>query len=187
MLKSAPILIVVIAGLCSGAFAQSADLPTAPQGFSWKHIDEIKAAFLIPDGWYFKREIQKNTLAYFITQENIDKQGLLETGLTVNVMRRLTAISAHTYARQFIAKLTSENQVLHTWELGTGDLQGYGCQIKIPGSKDRPAIMMHSLAIANIRTNTLYILMFESPENKWPSAWEKGKVIMDMFALDDEI
>ncbi len=187
MLKSTAILIVVTAGLCSGSFAQPADLPTAPQGFFWKRIDEIKAAFLMPDGWYFKRETQKNTLAYFITQENIDKQGLLETGLTVNLIRRLTAVSAHTYARQFISKFTSENQVIHTWELGTGVLKGYGCQIKIPASKDRPVIMMHNLAIANIRTNTLYLLMFESPENKWPTAWEKGKVIMDVFALDDEI
>src|SRR5258708_207703 len=62
------------------------DLPKRPAGFSWQEIPELKAAFLKPDGWYFKREDQKGTLAYFITKENIDQnRGQFETGLTVNV------------------------------------------------------------------------------------------------------
>ena len=61
------------------------DVPPPPPGFTWQEIPELKAAFLKPSGWFFKREEQKGTLAYFITKENIDKNGQFQTGLTVNV------------------------------------------------------------------------------------------------------
>src|SRR5437588_4330869 len=63
------------------------DLPPAPEGFTWQEIPELKAAFLKPNGWFFKREEQKGTLAYFITKEDIDKNGQFQTGLTINVFR----------------------------------------------------------------------------------------------------
>lgn len=63
----------------------AADLPAAPAGFTWQEIPELKAALLKPNGWFFKREKQKDTLAYFITKEDIDKNGQFQTGLSVNV------------------------------------------------------------------------------------------------------
>ncbi len=62
------------------------DLPAAPTGFTWQEIPELKAAFLKPSGWFFKREEEKGTLAYFITKEDIDKNGQFQTGLSVNVV-----------------------------------------------------------------------------------------------------
>ena len=32
------------------------ELPATPEGFTWKKIDSVKAAFLIPDGWFFQEE-----------------------------------------------------------------------------------------------------------------------------------
>jgi hypothetical protein len=49
------------------------DVPPPPPGFTWQEIPELKAAILKPNGWFFKREEQKGTLAYFITKENLDK------------------------------------------------------------------------------------------------------------------
>lgn len=39
------------------------DLPPPPSGFSWQEVPELKAAFLKPNGWFFKREEEKGTLA----------------------------------------------------------------------------------------------------------------------------
>lgn len=61
------------------------DVPPPPPGFTWQEIPELKAAFLKPNGWFFNREEQKGTLAYFITKENIETNGQFQTGLTVNV------------------------------------------------------------------------------------------------------
>jgi len=46
---------------------------------------------------------------------------------------------------------------------------------------------MHWLAFGNSRTNTLYLILFESPESSWNEAWSKGEVILESFLLDDEI
>jgi hypothetical protein len=41
--------------------------------------------------------------------------------------------------------------------------------------------------VANPKTNTLYLIIFESPEAEWDMAWKAGQKIMDTLALDDEI
>jgi hypothetical protein len=47
--------------------------------------------------------------------------------------------------------------------------------------------MMHALTVANSKTNTLYLFMFESPVASWDTAWKLGQQIMDALAIDDEI
>ncbi len=44
-----------------------------------------------------------------------------------------------------------------------------------------------TLTVANPKTNTLYMFIFESPESEWDAAWKTGKQIMDTVAIDDEI
>jgi hypothetical protein len=61
------------------------ELPPAPLGFTWQEVRELKAAFLRPNGWFFKSENNKGTLAYFIRKESIENGGEFQTGLTVNV------------------------------------------------------------------------------------------------------
>jgi hypothetical protein len=63
------------------------ELPPPAPGFTWQEIPELKAAFLRPNGWFFKREESKGTLAYFITKENIEVSGEFQTGLTINVFQ----------------------------------------------------------------------------------------------------
>jgi len=41
--------------------------------------------------------------------------------------------------------------------------------------------------VANPKTNTLYLFIFESPETNWDSAWKIGKQILDSLVIDDEI
>ena len=57
------------------------DLPnrSTPDTLGKRSLFEIKAAFLKPTGWHFKRESKKGTLAYFITKEDIDKVGRFDT------------------------------------------------------------------------------------------------------------
>jgi len=55
------------------------------------------------------------------------------------------------------------------------------------GWKDRPHLRGQVLAIGNVKTNTLYLIMFESPEALWDEAWKKGEVMLRDFRLDDEI
>jgi hypothetical protein len=70
------------------------DLPTAPPGYPWQEIPEIKAALLKPTGWHFKRESKKGTLAYFITKEDTCRDIPAEPDFLVNALFGFAALPA---------------------------------------------------------------------------------------------
>lgn len=59
--------------------------------------------------------------------------------------------------------------------------------MSLTGSPDEvPPLEMAWLAIGNDRTNTLYLLWFESRESNCASAWKTGEPMIHKFSLDDE-
>lgn len=163
--------------------ATAADLPRAPAGFTWKEIDSVKAAFLVPAGWHFQEEEIDGTRAFFITKEDIGKSGQYETGLSVNV-QKLHRDSAPERAAETIAGLMAVGEVQDSFVNESGVLKVYGCRVR-HAEAGRPALIVHWLAIGNSRTNTIYLIGFESPEASWKEAWEKGETILKSFRLDD--
>ena len=158
------------------------DLPNPPAGFGWQKVPAIKASFLKPDGWFFREEVQKGTQAYFITKEDISKTGEFNTGLTLNVFH-LKSDSAVERGKLLIDNMASKHNV-KSWSHTVGPFQEFGCDLKDTDATG--TTIMHALTVANPKTNTLYLFMFESPEADWPAAWKLGKPIMDTLALDDE-
>ena len=161
------------------------DLPAPPGGFDWKEVPEIKAAFLVPKGWHFKRETQADTLALFITQEDISDGGSFATGLTINVFPRSKPGSATEYAQRFIAQMAAEKHADRTWARDAGPLRTFGCLIRDRSKTD--TVILHTVMAANPKTGTLYLFIFEAPERTWAAAWAKGETIMDLLAVDDEV
>ena len=179
------ILRLRFAAILLASTALAADLPPAPDGFTWKRIDSVKAAFLVPAGWHFQEEASDGTRAFFITKEDIAKSGRYETGLSVNV-QKLHKDSAPERAAETIAGLMAVGEVQDSFVNESGILKGYGCRVRRAES-GRPALILHWLAIGNSRTNTIYLICFESPEASWKEAWEKGETILKYFQLDDTI
>ena len=167
----------------AAVFAADPPPPKAPAGFAWKNVASIKAAFLLPDGWFFKEELRKDVRGIFLSKENIDQRGKFDTGLTVNVFKNKKDAPAR--ARQYIAEQAQAGDVVNLWEQENGALKLYGARLHI--THDPPAFTEHVLAIGNSKTDTLYILMFESPDTTWDEAWKKGEVMLGNFRLDDEI
>lgn len=159
------------------------ELPAAPEGYRWKQVESVKAAFLIPEGWFFKEEENKGTHAFFISKESIAKGGDFATGLSVNVVK-LKKDPVLERAKTVIAQYAQLGEVQKLWEEENGALQLYGARIHV--TRDPPAFTEHLLAIGNTRTNTLYIVLFESPDESWDEAWKKGEVMLGNFLLDDE-
>lgn len=175
-------LLILFTALLAQAVS-AIDLPAPPPGFTWQEITELKAAFLRPDGWFFKREENKGTLAYFITKENIENNGEFQTGLTVNVFR-LEKDTAVEKGRNFIDQLAAKKHG-EKWSKEIGPFKEFGCLTR--DTDPSGTTVVQTLMVANPKTNTLYLLIFESPESTWDSAWKIGKQIMDSLALDDEI
>jgi hypothetical protein len=176
----------LLLALFTALFAHSVpaiDLPPPPPGFTWQEIPELKAAFLRPDGWFFKREEGKGTLAYFITKENIENNGQFQTGLTVNVFRPKKD-SAVEKGKDSIDQLAAKRHG-EKWSKEVGPFKEFGCLTR--DTDPSGTTVVQTLMVANPKTNTLYLLIFESPKSNWDSAWKTGKQIMDALALDDEI
>ena len=168
----------------SSTVTVATELPPAPDGFTWQEVPELKAALLKPQGWFFKREEQKDTLAYFITKENIDQSGEFKTGLSVNVFRSLKKSKAVDQAEYMIANLVKKYHV-EPFQRKVGPFYELCCELKDTDATG--TVVMRELAVANQKTNTLYLFIFESPESEWSAASKTGEQIMDKLALDDEI
>lgn len=162
------------------------DLPKAPAGYAWQEIPEIKAAFLKPEGWFFRKiPAGKDTpLAIFITREDIAIADHFETGLTINVFRNLKRETALKNAGAFIHS-RMENRKGEMWTRTLGPMVQVGVLAEIPG--DGHPIMVHSLSMVNTKTNTLYLIFFEGPRDEWEKTWEIGKTMLNLLAVDDEI
>lgn len=171
--------------LALAAASRAEDAPAAPDGFTWKRIESVKASFLMPDGWYFREEEKNGTRAFFITREKIEEGGEFETGLTVNV-QRLKKDPAPDKAAQALALMIEGHELLEGWKRGEGALESFGARIRIR-EKGQPPLVEQIVTIGNRKTNTLYILFFESPEATWPEAWKKGELMLREFLLDDEV
>ena len=174
---------IFVLGILFASTVRASDLPKPPQGFTWQQVPELKAAFLKPDGWFFKQDSDKGTLAFFITKEDLKGSGQFETGLTVNVFR-LKQDSAVERGKALIEKMASEHHA-KPWEQSVGPFKEFGCEMKDTDSSG--TTVMHSLTIANPKTNTLYLFIFESPEQTWDAEWKLGKPMMDAPAIDDEM
>lgn len=159
------------------------DLPKAPDGYSWQEIPELKAALLKPNGWFFHHEETDGTSAYFITREDLSKGGEFTTGVTVNVFH-LKRDSAVDRGAGMISKMAADHHV-KGWQRAFGPFNEAGCELRDTDATG--TIVMQALTVANPKTNTLYLVIFESPAKQWDSAWKVGKPIMDTLALDDGV
>jgi hypothetical protein len=159
------------------------DLPVPPAGFTWQEIPELKAAFLLPKSWFFKREKNKDTLAYFITKESIENGGEFQTGLTVNVFRHKKDNAVET-AKYYIDQLAAKKHG-EKWARDVGPFKEFGCLTRDTDASGTTVVQ--TLMVANPKTNTLYLFIFESPGANWDSDWTIGKQIIDSLVIDDEV
>ena len=145
------------------------------------------SAFLNPKGWHYKHVERKGQHACFITKEDIDTKGSFQTGLIVNMIllsHLKTGISASEYAKQFIDTATREREPLKRWSSTQGPFKSHGCIIR-DDSDDQP-VFVYNLIIANDRTGTIYVVLYEAPEDEWEKAWKIGEPILkELIILDD--
>ena len=160
-------------------------------GYRWQLLPEVKAAVLLPYVWNYKAETSRDAQAYFLTREKIVGSGQFQTGLSLNVVRQISAKSkqkADAYAQAFSAKSGRGvgQQVLGQERKAQGPLRLYGVRYRVASGPSGPK-MIQQWAIANTSTDTFYLLLFESPEKEWPQAWKLGEEMIKQLRLDANI
>ncbi len=163
----------------SGA-AELAKLPDAPDGYRWLRYEEGKSAYLRPQGWHVKTEVEGKTASLFISQENIDKQGSFDTGLTVHIIGDVAVragLIASKYASAYVEELAKSKSVLERAETSAQD--GYSSHtLRYRDASRPPAILVHTHVLADDTADVLRIAIFEAPESNWDSAWAHGEKIL---------
>lgn len=160
------------------------DLPAAPEGFEWKHLPDSSLAVLSPSDWNFLSEGGGTAQGYFISQENITTEGSFKTGLTIQVIR-----DEEQSAVQVAKSLPSKTMELagvepvDVEERTEGDLTFY--EFEYQQAFTEYSATVHNLVVTNAVTNTLYVIVFESPTDQWEAAWAKGQVMLEQLLFLD--
>ncbi len=168
--------------LASGAFA--ADVPNPPNGFVWRQVPAIKAAFLVPADWHFAEERKDKTLGFFITKDEIKPKQGFEVGVTINVF--LDDRDAPGKVKQILDGGAAKHSVKVS-QGSAGPFARLTCLFDSPRDQGREPVRTFMLGIANPKTRTAYLVLFESPVSQWAAAWSKGKTVVDSLALDTEL
>ena len=163
-------------------------LPSAPSGYSWQRLVTIKSALLKPDGWFLKQTKKGQTDAFFITKEDIDQSGAFQTGLTLNCIRDVPKKTGQTpsdYAASFANAAATKYKLVERSSSQQGPFHGVRFRyVDAPVGKE--SITVYQLLIANDKTGTLFLVIFEAPTSTWSEAWKSGDTILKKMLLDDE-
>jgi hypothetical protein len=190
MIKTSAQILAVLAGLVLSVAAAQADDPpmTPPKGYTWANCPSIKAAFLKPDGWYFKSTKQGDTQGFFISKEKIEAGGGYTTGLAVNVIPDIPkkkSVAPSAYARQFRESARKNVTFTKEWDKDMGPFKSVGF---VYTKKDKAgSFTVHNLLIANDKTGTMYLVTFEAPAEEWAEAWKIGEPMLNFLFIDDTI
>ena len=181
-------ILLLLLVLPAAAQRYDARLGAAPAGFAWQPLPEVKAAMLLPAGWHYRAEGTKATPTYYLTPEPVGESSEFGTGLSVQVVRKATARTRHPAAeyagllmlrtgfgpgRQRLADTAAVAGPWHQWAVRYRE-----------ATPDAEPRIIYQMALANARTDTLYLLSFESPEKEWAEAWALGAVMVRAWVLD---
>lgn len=158
--------------------ADAVKLPDPPDGYRWVRYEEGKSAYLRPDGWFVKTEVEGRTASLFISKENIDARGEFETGLTASIIGDFKArigVVPSRYAAIYISELTRlKPDVVERFEEPAVD--GYvGLGVRYRDEEREPAILVHTRVLADDTADVLRLVIFEAPESEWTAAWAHGE------------
>jgi hypothetical protein len=168
--------------LASAALA--ADVPAAPKGFAWRQVPAIKASFLVPDGWHFSEERRGKTLGLFITKDEIKAGGGFEIGVTINAFLDDPGAPAK------VKKILDGMAAKYSSKVSPGSSEPFAsltCQFDSPRQGGKEPVRTFMVAIANPKTRTAYLVLFESPVSQWSETWPAGNAVLNNLALETEI
>lgn len=182
------LLILLLLALPAAAQRYDVRLTSPPAGFAWQPLPEAKAALPLPAGWHYHAEGTKAAPTYYLTPEPMDESGEFATGLSVQVVRKAKAQTRHPaaeYAELLLlrAGYGPGRQRLADTATVAGPWHRRAVRYREAAPDAEPRII-YQLALANARTDTLYLLTFESPEKDWPAAWALGQVMVREWVLD---
>ncbi|MCI1187749.1 hypothetical protein MON38_09980 [Hymenobacter sp. DH14] len=182
------LFVLLLLALPAAAQRYDVRLGTPPAGFAWQPLPDTKAALPLPAGWHYRAEGTKAAPTYYLTSEPVGESGEFSTGLSLQVVRKATARTRHAapeYAELLMLRtgFGPGRQRLADTAAVAGPWHRRAVRYRETAPDAEPRIV-YQLALANARTDTLYLLTFESSEKEWPAAWQLGAIMVREWVLD---
>ncbi|UOQ97526.1 hypothetical protein MUN81_20125 [Hymenobacter sp. 5317J-9] len=190
MLRLLLLCTLLLSALAGPARAQQYNVPlgTMPAGWTWQVLPEIKAAMPLPTGWYFKVTGEKGAPTYYLTPEETDENDEFQEGLSVQVVRKAkgkTGRPAADYAELLMMRAGFGSGQTQLEKTATVEGPFYKRTVRYREAPPEAATrIVYQMALANAKTDTLYLLTFEAPEAAWPAAWRVGEKMIQAWVLD---
>jgi len=188
MLRFLSVFMALLLALPSAAQRYDTKLASPPTGFTWQPLPESKAAVLLPAGWYYRAAGEKGAPTYYLTKEEIGESNEFQTGLSLQVVRKAKAKTgrpAPEYAELLMMRtgFGQGKQQLEKSSVADGPFYKRTVRYRDAPPEAEPQVV-YQMALANAKTDTLYLLTFESPEKDWAEAWKLGEVMVRELVLD---
>lgn len=179
---------------------QSSELPS---GYIWKELQGTRARFPMPDTWFLLTQQVSGIRAFYMTRESIPSQGSYITGLSVNItpnIRRRTGRSAMEMAEGLMETLPMIPQGGIT-RIEEGPLAIFRRFFFFPEPRTipipqfgggfvlrvMPPTNFYVETVANRRTDTAYIIQFETPSTKWHEDRQIALTMIESGVLDPRV
>ena len=188
MFRFLPVLLVLLLAWPAAAQRYDTKLAAPPTGFTWQPLPASKAAALLPAGWYYRAAGEKGAPTYYLTREEMGENNEFQTGLSLQVVRKAKAKTgrpAPEYAELLMMRtgFGQGKQQLEKSSVADGPFYKRTVRYRDAPPEAEPSIV-YQLALANAKTDTLYLLTFESPEKDWAEAWQLGEIMLRELVLD---
>ena len=159
----------------------SSSFSDAPSGFEWYVFEAGDSACLRPLGWFVRTEVVGDTAALFMSKEDIEKEGKFETGLTLNVVRKIhakTGKSPSQYARVYLDELLAKHDDAKRFENPAHDgMPGIGAAYLDQGAS--PPVVIYTFLLADDESDILRIFILEAPQEDWAEVWARNEKILN--------
>ena len=137
-------------------------------------------------------DYKEDTIAYRICKDEVDLNTPCKTGLTINVIQEVskkTNVNALVYGAHYIQEyIKGATKVIvernDTYEPFVRFICEVTKPIEIEGSENEYRVRVY--AIANPKTDTLFILTFGSLKSEWSEAWKICPIMFNPIILDDD-
>lgn len=152
-------------------------------------LPEIKGSVQIPKSWQFRHETKDNSNQYYASREQVNKDGeSFQTGLSVFVFTNdmIPNSDADMYGNYISNNMKKDSfKKIDLDEVEkVGPITIRTIQYTRTDQNDGFTWTAYNQIVSNSVTNTVYMIVFESPIEKWESDWKKyGKTIVDTFQI----
>jgi len=157
------------------------------KGYTLKDCEMTGISILVKNTWYFSSDHSGSIKTCYITVEPLQKEGTFKTGITIEIVddyANKTQIPIQEYVYNYMKDLKNEELNVPIQRFEKDNFIGYSNSLIQTDEIGQYKKKKYVTALANIKTNTLYILSYETPIGEEKTHQEALQNSISAISLD---